>query len=134
MNMHDLMEKAERAAKSARLLLEAGDVDGACNRAYYAMFDAARAALLASNAPVKAEVARTHGGLISSFSMHLVKTGLVSVNLGRILNRAEEIRLIADYLGDPVEPDMAALLVEQAEAFIQEIQVKFIGTIKSDNP
>lgn len=42
------MAKAETACSSARVLLELGDVDGASNRAYYAMFDAARAALLAS--------------------------------------------------------------------------------------
>jgi uncharacterized protein (UPF0332 family) len=35
------MSKAARAVASARLLLDHGDVDGACNRAYYAMFDAA---------------------------------------------------------------------------------------------
>ena len=51
-----LMAKASRACVSARLLLDAGDVDGACNRAYYAMFDAACAALLASNAPVPADI------------------------------------------------------------------------------
>lgn len=37
-----LMAKARTACASARLLLERGDTDGACNRAYYAMFDAAR--------------------------------------------------------------------------------------------
>lgn len=42
------MAKAMQAAASAKVLLDAGDTDGACNRAYYAMFDAARAALLAS--------------------------------------------------------------------------------------
>jgi uncharacterized protein (UPF0332 family) len=45
--------KAVRACISARVLLDLGDVDGACNRAYYAMFDAARAALLASGALVQ---------------------------------------------------------------------------------
>lgn len=40
------MQKADRALASARLLLDAGDTEGACNRAYYAMFDAARAALV----------------------------------------------------------------------------------------
>lgn len=52
MKAADLMDKAERAAASARVLLDAGDADGACNRAYYAMFDAARAAQVVSNAPV----------------------------------------------------------------------------------
>ena len=69
------MAKAERALASAKLLLDSGDVDGACNRAYYAMFDAARAALLSINAPVPAEVARTLSGLIAAFSLHLVKPG-----------------------------------------------------------
>ena len=40
-------EKAERALSGARLLLAAEDTEGACNRAYFAMFDAAHAALLA---------------------------------------------------------------------------------------
>ena len=44
MNVADLMAKAAQAAESARMLLTSGDADGACNRAYYAMFDAARAA------------------------------------------------------------------------------------------
>ncbi len=48
MKAKELFTKAQTAAASARILLNAGDVDGACNRAYYAMFDAARAALLAS--------------------------------------------------------------------------------------
>jgi len=122
----DLMTKANRAMSSARLLLQSGDVDGACNRAYYAMFDAARSALLSSGAPVEAEVARTHGGLISAFSLHLVKSGKVSVELGRALNRAEEIRLVADYQGDPVERRHVEWLVEQAENFVHVMQQTFL--------
>ncbi|MCX7662789.1 MAG: HEPN domain-containing protein [Tepidimonas fonticaldi] len=45
MNATDLLAKAEVAAASAQALLERGDPDGAVNRAYYAMFDAARAML-----------------------------------------------------------------------------------------
>lgn len=120
------MVKARRAAESARLLLEAGDVDGACNRAYYAMFDAARAALLASGAPVEAEVARTHSGLISAFSLHLVKTGRVALHLGKALNRVEEIRLAADYRGDRVDPQHAQWAVEQASAFVAAMNRGFL--------
>ena len=125
MTGHDLFAKAGRAAASARLLFDAGDVDGACNRAYYAMFDAARAALILSSAPVEAEVARTHGGLISAFSLHLVKSGRIPVELGRVLNRAEEIRLVADYRGDQVEVGQALWMVEQAERFVLHIQTEF---------
>lgn len=45
MNARELMAKAIRAAASAKILLDTGDIDGACDRAYYAMFNAARAAL-----------------------------------------------------------------------------------------
>jgi uncharacterized protein (UPF0332 family) len=124
-NAHDLIDKASRAAASARLLLDAGDVDGACNRAYYAMFDAARAALIRSGASVVPEVVKTHGGLISAFSMHLVKTGRVPTELGKALNRVAEIRLIADYTGDEVTAERAQWAVEQALVFVETMRREF---------
>ena len=96
------MLKSDRALQSARLLLAGGDMDGACNRAYYAMFDAARAALIASGAAVEPEMLRTHSGLISAFSLHLVKPGRIALEHGRALNKVEGLRLIADYKGDAV--------------------------------
>lgn len=121
MNAGDLMAKAIRADTSARLLCEAGDFEGACDRAYYAMFNAARAALLASGANEQEAVAKTHGGLISAFSLQLVKTQKVPVEYGRLLNKVEELRLIADYRGDPIEQDKAAWAVESAHAFVATI-------------
>ena len=77
MKAQDLMAKAVQAAASAKVLLDTGDSGGACNRACYAMFEAARAALLASGTPVEPEITKTHNGLISAFSLHLVTTGVV---------------------------------------------------------
>lgn len=125
MKSSDLMAKSRRAAASARLLLNIGDVDGACNRAYYAMFDAARAALSSSRAPVETEMIKTHGGLIAAFSLHLVKTGQVPIELGKALNKIEDLRLIADYTGDPVEIKKANWAVQQAEIFVQAMQSTF---------
>lgn len=112
------MTKAVRACASARALLELGDVDGACNRAYYAMFGAARAALLATDAPLETHLGKTHGGLIAAFGLHLVKNGPIPKEMGRLLKRAEEIRLVSDYQGDSVEPEDAHQMVGQAEEFI----------------
>ena len=125
MTPQDLMQKADRALKSARVLFENDDVDGACNRAYYAMFDAARAALLAFKAPVQAEVTRTHSGLITAFSLHLVKPGKIAVEHGRALNKVEDLRLLADYKGDPVSAANAAWAIEQAQLFVAAIQAAF---------
>ena len=120
------MAKAVRACTSARALLDLNDVDGACNRAYYAMFDAARAALLASGAPVNSNIGKTHSGLINAFSEHLIKNGPVSKELGRLLKRGEEIRLAADYNGDSVELRDAQEMVAQAETFVSAMRAEFM--------
>ena len=126
MNAQELMTKARRALASAEKLLADDDADGACNRAYYAMFDAARAALIASKAPVPPEVAKTHSGLISAFSLHLVKPNLFPVELGRSLNKAEDLRLVADYKGDSVDTEDVQWAVQQARAFVEEVTRRFV--------
>lgn len=122
----ELMAKARRAQVSAQRLLEDNDSDGACNRAYYAIFDAAREALIASEAPVPPEIAKTHSGLISAFSPHRVKTGLFPVELGRSLNKAEDLRLVADYKSDSIDAEAAQWAVVAAKAFIDEVGLRFL--------
>lgn len=126
MNAPELMTKAHRAVASANKLLEDSDSDGACNRAYYAMFDAARAALIASHAPVPPEIAKTHSGLIAAFSLHLVKPNLFPIDLGRALNRAEDLRRVADYKGDAIEIEEAQWAVQQAQEFVNEVEKRFM--------
>ena len=117
-----LMAKAERALASACALLDLGDVDGACNRAYYAMFDAARVALMCSGAPEEAYRGKTHSGLIAAFGLYLVKDGPIPREMGRLLKRAEEIRLVSDYQGESVEAVDAREMVSQAEAFLDSLR------------
>jgi uncharacterized protein (UPF0332 family) len=64
--------------------------------------------------------------VISAFSYHLVKTGQVPKELGRALNRAEEIRLVADYQGEAVEQTHAEWAVAQATAFVQAMRDSFL--------
>jgi uncharacterized protein (UPF0332 family) len=78
---------------------------------------------------VQAEATRTHGGLIAAFSLHLVKPGRVPLELGRSLNRVEEIRLIADYKGDAVDPEQAAWAVDQASAFVKAMLGEFMPQV-----
>ncbi|WP_347889109.1 HEPN domain-containing protein (plasmid) [Nitrosomonas europaea] len=122
MKAQDLMVKAIQAAASAKLLLDAGDADGASNRAYYAMFDAARAALLASGF----DMGKTHKGVLNAFSDRLVKNGPLPKEMGRLLKQAETFRYVADYEGDPVEMSDARKMVEQAETFIAAMQAEFM--------
>ncbi|HRX60674.1 MAG TPA: HEPN domain-containing protein [Candidatus Competibacter sp.] len=122
MTLEQYLLKARRALASARLLLENGDIEGSCNRAYYAMFDAAHAALLRHQPGINPAETRTHNGLITAFGKHLIKTGLMTPELGRVLNQVEQIRLLADYTGEEIEPDKAAWAVEQASVFVETIQ------------
>jgi len=116
------MAKAERALGGARLLLENEDSEGACNRAYYAMFDAAHAALLAVAPELPQTSIKTHRGLIAAFGKHLVQDGPIATTFGAALNKVERLRLLADYTGDPVSIVDAAWAVTQAEAFMDAIK------------
>jgi len=117
--MSGVWDKAKAAARSAHLLLESGDPDGAVNRAYYAMFDAARAALAVID-PKLAE-AKKHSTIIRRFGLKLVNEGRISVELGRVLNETEELRLAADYESEPTGIEEARLTVERLDTFIVAI-------------
>jgi uncharacterized protein (UPF0332 family) len=118
----EIMGKAAKALASARILLDAGDSDGATNRAYYAMFDAATAALSWAGVGAEQNQHRTHGRLIRSFGLHLARTGRLPAELGRSLNRVQELRLIGDYLAEPVPLEKARWAVQEADTFVVGIQ------------
>ncbi|MDR4306158.1 HEPN domain-containing protein [Chelatococcus sambhunathii] len=117
----ELMAKAERALTTASVVLDDGDSDAAAGRAYYAAFNAARAAL-ASVAEVDPEAIKTHSGLIARFSEALIRTGVVGADLGRTLAVLAKDRAVADYDGRVIEAGKAAQDVALAKAFVAEIR------------
>jgi uncharacterized protein (UPF0332 family) len=117
-----LLEKADRALASADILLREGDAEGACNRSYYAMFNAARAALILVAAPAEVTEGKTHNGLHSAFNQYLVKPGHIPQALGAEFRRAERLRQVSDYLGDPIEPEKAGLTLNHAREFVEKIK------------
>lgn len=127
MNAGEHLCKAERTLAAARLLLANGDFEGACHRAYYAMFDAAHAALLASGASLPEAQTRTHRGLFGAFGLHLVKTNRTSSEFGIALNKVERLRRLADYTGETILIDEAAWAVEQAKSFVSAMRDQCIA-------
>jgi uncharacterized protein (UPF0332 family) len=85
------------------------------------MFDAARAALLASTEPIKSETIKTHSGLIAAFSLHLIKSGRIPLQYGKSLRQADQIRLIADYSDEEVDSETTVSTIEQANHFVEAI-------------
>ena len=115
--MRPHLEKAAQSLRSSELLLASGDLDGAVNRAYYACYDAARGVLEIA-AGIDTREVKTHAGLIRLFNLRIVKTGLLPLEIGRLIGREEQLRLFADY-GDGVhERTEAELAVEQARNFV----------------
>jgi uncharacterized protein (UPF0332 family) len=104
-------DKAAEAGEAARLLFEAGSYDGAANRAYYAMFNAARAALAAST-DLNIEDIRRHSAVLQLFSLHIVKPGLAPAKLSADINEVFQARALADY-------STASIPVEDARELLQ---------------
>ena len=119
------IDKAERALGEAQFLLREKATEGACNRAYYAMFDAAHAALFAAGYRPAQGVFKTHQGLIAEFGLQLVQTGRINPIFGRSINRVQEIRLVADYSADPPSLEDATSAVEKAEQFVAAMKASF---------
>jgi uncharacterized protein (UPF0332 family) len=122
------MRKAERTLAAARTLLRDEDTEGACNRAYYAMYYAAQAALLAAGIAEPENGYKSHHGLISAFGKHLVLSGQVDQTLGRSINKVQHFRQLADYTGDPFPLEDATWAVEQAEVFVAAMRARVMKT------
>lgn len=114
--MNDYWRKAMIASKSARILLDSGDIDGATSRAYYAMFDAAKAALEAIDPDLT--IAKTHGTIIRRFGQSVIRSGGLDPSFGRTLNAAQDLRKTADYERQPIDAVHARELVERMEQFL----------------
>lgn len=109
---------AEEALQSARMEYEADLFHGAINRAYYAVFYVATAFF------VKHELSfRKHAGVRSAVHRELVKTGILSVELGMLYDRLFEDRQHGDYMVlTEFEPDEMKKKVESAAVFLEAIQ------------
>ena len=113
--MSELLTRARTAARSAHLLLGAGDWRGAVDRAYYAMFDLAKHAL--REVDPKLAVARKHTTIIARFSKHVVQEKGYPRDLGRALRRVFDARLVADYSDAATTREQATEVVEAMERF-----------------
>jgi uncharacterized protein (UPF0332 family) len=119
------LRKAERALDEARLLLRETATQGACSRAYYAMHNAAHAALIAVGYETSDAIIKTHHNLIAAFGKQLVQAGLVDAALGRGFNKVQDAWRLADYRAEPPSLADAAWCVEEAEGFVAAIKFRF---------
>lgn len=87
-----MVDKADRAVRAAQRDLKAGDYDFASSKAYYAVFHMMQAALL-----TKQLTFSKHAGVISGFSEHFIKPGVLPGDLGQKIQRLRKDREVGDY-------------------------------------
>lgn len=113
-----LLLKAERSTKAARLLTANGMHDFAVSRAYYAMFYAAEALLLARDMAFS-----KHSAVIAAFGQHFASTGRVPVELHRHLRESQDLRNVGDYgTGHSVSAEVAEEQIRRAERFLAALR------------
>ena len=118
MSPAEFLLKAENALLSARRDFAAGDLDGAANRLYYAMFHAARAALLRVGEPAQGK----HGTIIGRFGRRFCKDGPLAPEFGRALNEAQELRIEGDYGAATADAAQVESYIETAETFVVAVK------------
>ena len=90
----ELWQRAQEALRATGTLLAAGFPDFAAARAYYAAFYAASALLLAEG-----KTFRSHRGAVALLHRDYVRTGRLSLDIGRILSTLSDLRSVGDYGG-----------------------------------
>lgn len=113
-NAADELARAATCLREARALQEAGLPYGATARAYYVVFDAARALLFSIGLE-----ASSHRGVVSLLGERFVRPGRLSSRLGRLVSRMQRDREDADYATSAVfTAEDAAQAIADAESFL----------------
>jgi len=109
--------KSRETLEDAHILFQAGRMFSALNRIYYALFYEVMALLLTKDLS-----SAKHTGIRALFNEHFVKTGKVSVEMGRFFSRIYDFRQKGDY-ADFVQFEEIKIKewLLLAESFIKEI-------------
>lgn len=110
----ELLDRSNDRLKAARHLLAGGHYSDAVSRAYYSMFFAARALLMA-----KGIEARTHRGLVGGIYEHYVRPGTLARDVAALLPAAMAARHEADYgFPDRATENEASATIGDADRFL----------------
>ena len=115
------LERSSECLAEADALLSSRHPKGACNRAYYAVFNAAKAALASLGAPT----GKTHSGTQTAFYANVVRTGRIAPDIAAKLGKIEQTRKLADYTGDPVDLEVAEQTLREARDLHAAVRAEF---------
>ncbi|MFH0924441.1 MAG: HEPN domain-containing protein [bacterium] len=122
------LEKAKEHLSSASDLFHSNHLIDSISRSYYAIFTAARAILA-----LKELDSSKHSGVISFFNQYIIKTGILDVELSKIIQEAKNYREKADYADYfVIEREVAKKQLENARVFIDKTEKKIQMLCRDD--
>src|ERR1044071_6442305 len=113
----EFMDQAQERLEAAQGALAAGHLSVAVSVAYYAMLNAARAALSEND-----ENTRTHRGAWNAFRIRYVITDAFDARLFTMAQHAQVAREAGDYAAVTPSQDEASSYVEGAGDFIAAVE------------
>jgi uncharacterized protein (UPF0332 family) len=127
----DYLAKAQQSLLGAESEFQHKRFDNATNRAYYACFQAAIAALIDAIVPVQSDKGGTisHQAVQSRFSGLLIKRRkLYPSSLRNVLQDLLKLRAIADYETLSISSRKATRVLRLSKMFVREIESRLLGT------
>ena len=118
-------EKARQNLTVAEWCFQQGHYDACCNRAYYAMYQAAIAAL-ANEGITPTEEHIDHGWVQSHFVSHFCHRRKIFPKFKTSLQNAQENRNWADYTPERLQRKRAQRQLNHAKEFVQCLLRRFV--------
>ncbi len=111
------IERAFIAIEQAEANLNMHYLEVTANRLYYSAYYAVSALLIAHEIP-----AHTHDGNIQQFGLHFVKTGIISIDMARLLRQLFTMRQTGDYSDRfGLKEDDIVPKLQPTKAFVQTV-------------
>jgi len=119
-NFPVFLKKSEESLNAAIFCFEKGWYNSCVNRAYYAMFQVALAALLKAGVRPKSKKIG-HDWVQASFASRFVLRSKRFPHLKNFLNWVQEWRNAADYSDEEISEKKAKRVLERASVFVEQV-------------
>ena len=125
------LKQAEESIDEAAFLLQGKKSPRAViNRAYYAMFYAVLALLI-----FEPYASSKHSGVLGYFNRRFVKPGIFPEELGRVINKAFDLRQRGDYREyEELSYELVRPFIDQSRTFVQALKDYLEKGAFSPNP
>lgn len=122
------IERANETFEESKTLFEKGMMGGSVNRLYYSLFYSVTALALSYDFTTS-----KHTGLRGWFNLHIVKEGIISIELGDLYNNLYDMRTNGDYKDliqfDPQVVEEIMKIADQFLSLVNRLTIQRLDAI-----